>query len=157
VVTTNPQVLLTADGWRRLHDELAELRRRRADALAATANGNGNGGWSSPSNGVPSPSEIEYLSHCILELEYVLARAVPVAPDEREPGVVGVGSKVEVRWDDRSRETYTIVGPPEVAPTLGRISYVSPVGLALMGRRAGEDVTVVTEDQTIRIRVVAVR
>jgi transcription elongation factor GreA len=155
VVTTNPRVLLTADGWRRLHDELAELRQRLADALAA--NRNGNGEWSSPLDGAASPSEIEYLNHCIVELEYVLSRAVPVAPDEREPGVVGVGSEVDVRWVGRGRETYTIVGPPEVAPPLGRISYASPIGLALMGRRAGEDVTVVTEEQTCRIRVEAVR
>jgi transcription elongation factor GreA len=153
VVTTNLQVLLTADGWRRLHDELAELHRRRAATLAA----NMNGGWGSPSDGAAGPSELAYLSHCIAELEYVLLRAVPVARAERDPGVVGVGSEVEVGWDDRSRETYTIVGPPEVAPRRGRISYASPVGLALMGRRAGEDVTVVTEDQTSRIRVEAVR
>jgi transcription elongation factor GreA len=153
VVTMNPQVLLTADGWRQLHDELAELRRRRAEALAA----NGNGGWSSPSNGAASPSEIEYLSHCIAELEYVLSRAVPVESDERKPGVVGVGSEVEVHWDDGSRETYAIVGPPEVEARRGRISYVSPVGLALMGRRAGDVVVVVAENQTSRIRVVAVR
>jgi transcription elongation factor GreA len=153
MVTTNSQVLLTADGWRRLHDELAELSQRRVTSLAATMNGD----WGSPSDGAASPSELEYLSHCIAELEYVLSRAVPVARAEREPGVVGVGSEVEVRWDDRSRETYTIVGPPEVAPRYGRISYASPVGLALMGRRAGEDVTIVTEDQTSRIRVEAVR
>jgi transcription elongation factor GreA len=146
----NQQVLLTPDGWRRLHDDLAELRRRRAHALAATANGG-------PSDGTASQSEIEYLRHCIAELEYVLSRALPVAPDEREPGVVGVGSEVEVHWDDRSRETYIIVGPPEVEARRGRISYISPVGLALMGRRAGEAVTVVTEAQTSRIRVVAVR
>jgi transcription elongation factor GreA len=148
-------VLLTADGWRRLHDELAELRQRRAAALAPVTNG--DGGWPFDAESAASPSEIEYLDHCIAEVEYVLSRAVPVESDEREPGVVGVGSEVDVLWDDSSRETYTIVGPPEVAPRLGRISYVSPVGLALMGRRAGQAVTVVTEDQTNQIRVAAVR
>lgn len=148
------QVMLTAVGWRRLHDELTELRQRRAEAMASKTNG---GGWPATSGSAASPSEIEYLSHCIAEVEFVLSRAVPVDSDEREPGVVGVGSEVEVVWDDRSRETYTIVGPPEVAPRLGRISYVSPVGLALMGRRAGQEVAVITENQTNRIQVAAVR
>jgi transcription elongation factor GreA len=148
------QVMLTAVGWRRLHDELTELRQRRSEAVASRTNGSG---WPVESGSVASPSEIEYLSYCISEVEFVLFRAVPVDSDELEPGVVGVGSEVEVVWDDQSRETYTIVGPPEVAPLHGRISYVSPVGLALMGRRAGHEVTVVTEDQTNRIRVAAVR
>ena len=92
MVTTNSQVLLTADGWRRLHDELAELSQRRATSLAATMNGD----WGPPSEHAASPSELEYLRHCIAELEYVLERAIPVARTEREPGVVGVGSEVEV-------------------------------------------------------------
>jgi transcription elongation factor GreA len=154
VETTNAQVLLTAEGWGRLHDELAVLRRRRAEALSpelAEAQG-----WPRPSEQSISTAELEYLNHCISELEFVLARAVPVQSTDLEPGVVGVGSKVGVAWDDGSRETYTIVGPPEVAPRLGRISYVSPVGLALMGRRAGQEVTVVTEDRVSRIKVTGV-
>jgi transcription elongation factor GreA len=154
MVATSSQVMLTAVGWRRLHDELTELRQRRSEALASRTHGSG---WPAESGSVASPSEIEYLSHCISEVEYVLARAVPVDSDEIEPGVVGVGSEVEVIWDDQSREIYTIVGPPEVAPLRGLISYVSPVGLALMGRRAGHEVTVVTEDQASKIRVAAVR
>jgi transcription elongation factor GreA len=143
MVAMNSQVMLTEVGWRRLHDELTELRQRRAEAAESV--------------GTSSPSEIEYLSHCIAEVEYVLSRAVPVDSEEREPGVVGVGSEVEVIWDDEDRETYTIVSPPEVSPLAGRISYASPVGLALMGRSTGQEVTVVTEDRTNTIRVAAVR
>jgi transcription elongation factor GreA len=152
-MTTNSQVLLTPEGWRRLHDELSELHRLRAAALSASTNGERT---SRPENRA-SPSEIEYLSHCIAELEYVHSQAVPAAPDEREPDIVGLGSEVEVRWEDHSREIYTIVGPPKAAPRLGRISYASPIGLALMGRRSGENITVVTEDRTSMILVVAVR
>lgn len=153
MATLSPRVMLTAEGWRRLHDELATLRQRRTDALdLATVSA-----WErQPHGAAASPSEIEYLDHCISELEYVLSRAEPVESTEREPGVVSVGSVVEVIWDDGSAEEYTIVGPPEVAPRFGRISYVSPVGLALMGRSPGEHVTVITDQQTSRIQVIAV-
>jgi transcription elongation GreA/GreB family factor len=153
ITTKNPTVLLTAEGWRRLHDELGELRQRRAEALAETAQV--DGGWR-PVSDAPSTSGIEYLDHCIAEMEYVLSRAAPVEDEDREPGVVGVGSEVDVVWDDGLRETYVIVGPPEVAPRLNLISYASPVGLALMGRRANDEVTVITESQTSRIRIESV-
>lgn len=153
MATLSPRVMLTAEGWRRLHDELSDLRQRRADALAAAIHGDDE---RIPHGAAASPSEIHYLDHCISELEYVLSRAEPVEATEREPGVVGVGTDVDVIWEDGSQETYTIVGPPEVAPRLGRISYVSPVGLALMGRAVGDQVTVATEQQTTKLQITAV-
>jgi transcription elongation factor GreA len=152
MATLSPRVTLTAEGWRRLHDELSDLRQRRTDAVAVAA----RDGEHLPYDAAASPSEIQYLDHCIGELEYVLSRAEPVEATEREPGVVGVGSVVDVIWDDGSEETYTIVGPPEIAPRIGRISYVSPVGLALMGRHAGERVTVATDVQINQLQIAAV-
>lgn len=153
MTTLSPRVLLTAEGWRRLHDELADLQQRRTDAVTIAVGGD----WERlPHGAAASPSEIDYLDHCIAELEYVLTRAEPVDSSEQEPGVISVGSAVAVTWDDGSADEYTIVGPPEVAPRLGRISYISPVGLALMGRRAGEQVTVITEQQVNRLTITAV-
>jgi transcription elongation factor GreA len=86
-------------------------------------------------------------------LEWVLSRAEPVADDEREPGVIGVGTEVKVVWDDGDRETLMIVGPPEVSAREGRISYESPVGQALMGRRAGEQVWVATQAGLSRLEI----
>ena len=152
-MSTRPQVLLTAEGWRRLNDELADLRRRRADARSAILRGE----TSAQSDSVASPSEIEYLSHCVVELEYVVARAVPVPTDHHERDTVGLGSEVDVCWADTSRETYVIVSPSGAEPGLGRISHSSPVGLALMGRRAGDLVPFVTDERTTQFLVESVR
>ena len=144
-------VRLTADGWRRLHDDLLALRERQAAltaGFAAAAPGD--------SGGDPH-GDLARLELRIAELEGVLARAVPVDHADRVPGTVGVGSRVTVRWaGDDEEETYTIVGPPEVAPQAGRISYESPVGRALVGRRPGERVEVATLDGRARLEVAAV-
>ena len=56
---------------------------------------------------------------------------------------VTLGSIVKVRViEDDYEETYEIVGSQEANPREGRISDDSPVGRALRGHRAGEQVTV---------------
>jgi transcription elongation factor GreA len=54
---------------------------------------------------------------------------------------VHIGSKVVIKGVD-GEETLTIVGSAEAAPREGRISNESPVGVALMGRKKGDKVTV---------------
>ena len=50
----------------------------------------------------------------------------------------------------------TIVGSTEADPGQGRVSSVSPVGRALLGRRAGDEVEVVTPSRRLRYRVIEV-
>lgn len=137
-------VLLTPEGWRQLHDELAHLQERRATASASTEHEDG------------SLTELAALDLRIEELQRVLLRAVPVDRAELMPDMVGVGSSVTVRWGEGDEETYTLVGPPEVSPRTGRISYESPVGRALIGRRTGERITVSTAGGPSHLQVVTV-
>ena len=62
---------------------------------------------------------------------------------ELSADVVRVGSQVQVK-DDKGKElTYTIVGSTEADPSANRLSNESPVGKALVGRKKGDNVTVV--------------
>jgi transcription elongation factor GreA len=142
-------VVLTADGMQQLHDDLLAFRERRlliAEALADAPD--------EADAGVLA--DLALANRRIDEIEGVLARAMPLVDSEREPGVVGVGSRVTVRWEEDGEETYTIVEPAEVAPSAGRISNESPVGEALVGCRAGDRVAVETLAGTAWLEVVAV-
>lgn len=58
---------------------------------------------------------------------------------------VRIGATVTIREEGASEdETYTIVGPAEANPALGRISQKSPIGSALMGHKKGDTVRVET-------------
>jgi transcription elongation factor GreA len=70
-------------------------------------------------------------------------------------GTVGLGSKVTVE-DEDGVLTYQVVGPLEAAPAQGRISDQSPVGRALMGHVAGDEVVVETPDGPMAMRIVSV-
>ena len=96
-----------------------------------------------------------YLEARIRELEHQLGHAVAVKRDEASlGGQAHLGSAVTVTNLVSSRTVqYTLVGQNEVDTAAGRISVVSPVGQALVGRSAGDVVAVEAPSGTIRFRV----
>ncbi|MBQ3493143.1 MAG: transcription elongation factor GreA [Clostridia bacterium] len=80
----------------------------------------------------------------ILEIEHKLKYAVIIKDSATKKGTVSLGSKVDFIDDDLNELfTYEIVGTTEADVELGRISNESPIGNALLGRKAGETVKVV--------------
>ena len=77
------------------------------------------------------------------QLSRLLAQYSEAASSSKEENKIGFGSVVVVlELNSNTRSEYTIVHPAEVDPCEGRISISSPVGRALQGRCAGEEVAV---------------
>ena len=71
-------------------------------------------------------------------------------------GVVNIGAKVTITdLEVKETEIYTILGPDEVDPQLGRISYVSPLGSLLIGKQKGDVVTLSATGGKFRIDSIA--
>ena len=68
--------------------------------------------------------------------------------------MVRIGSTVEL--ENGAKMVYTIVGPVEADPLAGKISNESPIGSALMGKKAGDKVTIETPKGTVTYSVVTV-
>lgn len=80
----------------------------------------------------------------ILEIENKLKYAVIIKDGSTKRGTVSLGSKVDFIDDDTKEAfTYEIVGTTEADVEAGRISNESPIGNALLGRKAGDNVKVV--------------
>ncbi len=77
----------------------------------------------------------------ILQLEENLRSASVVTPEDVDTDVVQVGNAVTVKFDDGKPQTFTIVGSAEADPPR-KLSNVSPVGKALMGKQKGDSVTI---------------
>jgi transcription elongation factor GreA len=148
-------LLLTEDGWPRLHDELDRLRALRRSTMSEYLLLSRSAELDQTTS-EQLHDDISVLDGRILHLAEMLSRAVPAGGSHAEPGAVGVGSHVTVRWDDGEQESYVIVGPPEVDPRTGRISYQSPVGQALVGRRPGDSVEAATPGGVQRLTVIEV-
>ena len=91
----------------------------------------------------------------IQALEALLRTAV-VVDGGASDGTVAVGSSVTVEMDGE-QTTWQIVGANEADPGRGKISYASPVGQALMGRRAGDEVTAQLPRSELQLRLIEVR
>jgi transcription elongation factor GreA len=94
-----------------------------------------------------------FLEGRIQELERRIRTAFVIRPQGREG--VALGSRVRYELDGEPGEL-TLVGSTEADPALGRVSAASPVGRALMGRRAGDEVEVITPSRRSRYRIVEV-
>jgi transcription elongation factor GreA len=66
----------------------------------------------------------------------LLEAAEVVEPDGRAV----LGARVMLRFADGELEAFELVAPGDVDPAAGRVSHESPLGAAIIGRRAGETV-----------------
>jgi len=77
------------------------------------------------------------------ELEVLLQRAEIIQASDNIAGVVGLGSQVVVEVDGKGKHhTFHIVGEWEADPSQKKISAKSPLGVALLGKKAGEEIEV---------------
>ncbi|OSZ70522.1 transcription elongation factor GreA [Sphingomonas sp. IBVSS1] len=80
----------------------------------------------------------------VIELEDMLARAVVIDPKTLSGDKVVFGATVHLLDEDDKPVKYQIVGQHEADVRAGRISFSSPLGRALIGRRKGDEVEVNT-------------
>lgn len=89
----------------------------------------------------------------IAEVEYILKNAE--VAERHNSGVVEVGTVVKVKKSGSTKEVaYTLVGSEEADIPENKISNESPLGGALMGKKAGDSVTIKTpkgEDVTYKV------
>jgi len=72
-------------------------------------------------------------------LEKTIKEAKIVSPDSHGD-VVGLGSTVAIQKDgDKDKKEYTIVGSDEANIYDRKLSYLSPLGEALMGKKKGDE------------------
>ena len=93
----------------------------------------------------------------IKELELLLENAVILDESSIDTSVVSLGSTVKVENTDLGAAfTYDLVGSNESNPMEGKISDQSPIGAALMGKSAGDQVSVETPGGVIHLKVLEV-
>jgi transcription elongation GreA/GreB family factor len=85
------------------------------------------------------------------DLRYWTARrgSAHVQAPPADCDVVRFGCTVTLDRDDGRRQTFRIVGEDEADPERGTLSHVSPLARALMGKEAGDSVSVAGHDLEI--------
>lgn len=137
---------LTAEGAQKLRDELKLLMEVRKPELAERLRSAiQQGDLSENADYTAAKEEQSFLEGRILALERMLSEMVLIDESGGATGDVRMGNRVTVQEEGfTDNETFQIVGAAEADPVAGKISNVSPLGHALLGKRPGAKVRVQT-------------
>lgn len=155
---TEKEIFLTAEGLKKIEDEYEELRTvRRKEVAERIKQALAFGDISENSEYDEAKNEQARLEERIAKLERMLRNAVVIDADEISGDIVTIGSRVKVKDLEFDEEIeYTIVGSAEADPYEEKISNESPVGKALIGKKAGDIVEVQVPDGVIKYEIISI-
>lgn len=149
------EVILTKEGKEELEKRLEYLKlQKRAEITERIKTAREFGDLSENAEYDAAKNEQAMIEGEILEIENKLKYAVIIKDDQAKKGTVSLGSKVDfIEEGEDGVQTYEIVGTTEADVEAGRISNESPIGNALLGRKAGETIRVTVPSGIITITI----
>jgi transcription elongation factor GreA len=138
------QLFNTEAGLRALKEELDYLKNtKRNEVKENLAIARSFGDLSENSEYDEAKNEQSKVESRISELEEIILHTVVVEESALDHSTIHLGSTVLIREIATGKEKkYAIVGSNEANPMEGRISDRSPIGSAILGKKAGDEVTV---------------
>ncbi|MBE0446542.1 MAG: transcription elongation factor GreA [Actinobacteria bacterium] len=153
------EVILTREGYNKLVEELHYLEtKRRREVAQRIKESIEFGDLSENSEYDDAKNEQAFVEGRILQINDMLSMARVIEDNGYKSSRVAIGSYV-VLLDVESgdEEEYQIVGSFEADPTNHRISNESPVGRAIMGKKAGETVQVRVPEGSLEYKILEIK
>ena len=149
-------IYLTPGGKARLERDLIDLEKnQQPQAISDVSRTVAMGDLSENAEYQEAKHRLARIHGRIFSIKDRLRRVVLIQKNPQTNGTIQLGSTVTVLVRTQEK-TYELVGPAEANPSKGRISYLSPVGEALLGHRAGERVTLQTENGEVEYQILSV-
>lgn len=158
---SNSPTFLTQQGFEKLQQELDYLRndkrREVADRLHKAVTEAGTDNLAEDAEYEAAKNEQAFVEGRIQHLEGLLTNVRIIVDGAAGPGdTVEVGSRVTVQEEGYDPEEYMIVGAEEANPRMGMISNVSPLGLAILHRKAEDVVTVNAPSGSFKVKIIKI-
>jgi transcription elongation factor GreA len=144
---------ITSEGKQELNAELKVLIGRRGEVAAKIAEARDFGDLSENAEYDVAREEQGIVETRIAEIEDILQNAEIIKNGKKN--TVELGSKVELKTGKKV-VVYSIVGPVEADPLAGKISNVSPIGVALIGKKVGDKATIETPKSEINYEITSI-
>ena len=149
---------ITREGAQRLQDELIALRvKLRPRIVQEVADAAAQGDRSENAEYIYGKKKLREIDRRIHFLVKRLEIASVVEPGAAPPTRVVFGCHVDVEDEEGNVAVYRIVGADEIDPSAGHISWRSPLGRALLGKRPGDTFTFRPPSGEVELTVLAVR
>lgn len=150
--------LMTAEGLANLEAELSDLKVvKRKEIAQKIKEAREQGDLSENAEYDAAKDEQRDIEARIEEIEAILKNAEVVAEEEIDKDIINLGSIVKLYDCEIEEEIeYRIVGSTEANSLKMRISNESPLGRALIGKKAGEEIDVETPGGVCQYKVLEV-
>ncbi len=152
-----PTSFLTREGYQKLQEELDFLRTVKRQEIANRLHEAMEGGeLIENAEYEAAKNEQAFVEGRIKDLDVLLATARVIDEDAVAADTIQVGTTVTIQEEGGPAEVYTIVGAAESDPSHGKVSNESPLGKALINRKAGETVSVEAPDGAFSVAIIKV-
>ena len=144
-MATLEKMPMLREGYDRMQSELTRLKStERHQVVSAIEEARAHGDLSENAEYHAAKERQGQIEATITDLEDKISRAQIIDPSELSGDKIVFGATIGLIDENDKKITYQIVGPYEADAKGGRISYTSPLGRALIGRRKGDEVEVTT-------------
>jgi transcription elongation factor GreA len=134
------KVPMLAEGHRKLTDDLKRLKEERPSIVEAIEEARAHGDLSENAEYHAAKERQGQIEASIMDIEDRLSRAMIIDPTTLSGDKVVFGATVNLVDEEKQKVRYQLVGQTEADARVGRISYNSPLGRALIGREVGDEV-----------------
>lgn len=141
-MATVDKMPMLIEGQRMLNEQLVSLKAERPEVIDAIEEARAHGDLSENAEYHAAKERQGQIEAMIADIESKLSRATIIDPKELSGDKIVFGATVTLLDDADKPVKYQIVGETEADAKIGRISFNSPLGRALIGRRVGDDIEV---------------
>ena len=138
------KVPMLEEGHRTMTDEVKRLKLERPGIIDSIEEARAHGDLSENAEYHAAKERQGQVEAMLGDLEDRLSRALVIDPTTLSGDKVVFGATVTLIDEEKKKVRYQLVGQTEADARVGRISYNSPLGRALIGRQKGDDVEVTT-------------
>jgi len=148
---------LTINGAKRMRDELKQLRyKERPEVTKIVSWAAGNGDRSENGDYTYNKKRLREIDRRMRFLSKRLQSAEVVDPTKIVADQVLIGATVTICDEEGSKRVYSIVGVDEVDLAKRHISWMSPLGAALLKARAGDLITFQSPKGSQEVEVISI-
>jgi transcription elongation factor GreA len=147
------QIRFTKDGYEKLKQEYQKLKFERPAAVEHLRKARELGDLSENGYYKASRAKLSFIDSRLRM--YVLQLREGVVVDGDNSGLVDIG-RVVTLFDGKTQKIFQIVGDLEADPSQGKLSLLSPLGIAIAKRHAGSEVKIETPGGEVFYTIVSV-
>ena len=149
-----PKSFITPEGHQKIADEIEFLWRKErpkvVDEVTAAA---AQGDRSENAEYIYGKKRLREIDKRLQFLERRVKRCEVIDPLKQKSDVIDFGATVTIENEEGQLKTYFLVGEDEAEPSVRKISYRSPIGKSLLGKKPGDFIEVETPKGLVELTV----